>query len=51
MQTNMAERLSILYNGNVGLGSPATQRKTGRFRNIVAGATDSALGINAFAIR
>lgn len=49
--TNMAERLSILYNGNVGLGSPQPREKLDVLGNIVAGATDSALGINAFAIR
>jgi len=49
--TNMAERFSILYNGNVGLGSPQPREKLDVLGNIVAGATDSALGINAFAIR
>ncbi len=49
--TNMAERLSILYNGIVGLGSPQAREKLDVLGNIVAGATDSALGINAFAIR
>ncbi|MGI9580041.1 hypothetical protein ACR1PO_02400 [Chryseobacterium sp. RRHN12] len=48
---NMAERFSILYNGNVGLGSPQPREKLDVLGNIVAGATDSALGINAFAIR
>lgn len=49
--TSMAERFSILYNGNVGLGSPQPREKLDVLGNIVAGATDSALGINAFAIR
>jgi len=49
--TNMAERLSILYNGNVGLGSPQPREKLDVLGNIVAGATDSALGVNAFSIR
>ncbi|MEN5307201.1 hypothetical protein ABE425_06765 [Chryseobacterium cucumeris] len=49
--TNMVERFSILQNGNVGLGSPQPREKLDVLGNIVAGATDSALGINAFAIR
>ena len=49
--TSMVERFSILQNGNVGLGNPQPREKLDILGNIVAGATDSALGINAFAIR
>jgi hypothetical protein len=49
--TNMVERLSILQNGNVGLGKTEPKEKLDVFGNILTGSGDSAIGINAFAIR
>ncbi|WP_228410105.1 hypothetical protein [Chryseobacterium viscerum] len=49
--TSMAERLSILHNGNVGLGRTEPKEKLDVFGNILTGSGDSAIGINAFAIR
>ncbi|MCD9619331.1 hypothetical protein [Chryseobacterium gleum] len=48
---NMAERLSILYNGNVGLGSLQPREKLDVLGNIVAGYSSSTEGVNAFSIR
>jgi hypothetical protein len=49
--TSMTERLSILHNGNVGLGRTEPKEKLDVFGNILTGSGDSVIGINAFAIR
>ncbi|WP_250254463.1 hypothetical protein [Chryseobacterium sp. Marseille-Q3244] len=49
--TNLVERFLILQNGNVGLGNSQPKEKLDVLGNILAGATHSTEGINAFAIR
>ncbi|WP_080779083.1 FtsB/FtsL family cell division protein [Chryseobacterium phocaeense] len=49
--TSLAERLSILRNGNIGIGTTAPKEKLDVSGNILAGGASSTEGINALAIR
>nr|WP_315029418.1 hypothetical protein [uncultured Chryseobacterium sp.] len=49
--TNLVERLSILQDGNIGIGNTNPTQRLDVSGNILAGASSSTEGINAFAIR
>lgn len=49
--TNLVERFIILQTGNVGLGTSQPKERLDIVGNVLAGATHSTEGINAFAIR
>lgn len=48
---SLVERLSILRNGNIGIGTSAPREKLDVSGNVLAGGSNSSEGINAFAIR
>lgn len=48
---SLVERLSILENGNIGMGNTQPREKLDVSGNVLAGSTSSSEGINAFAIR
>lgn len=48
---SMTERLTILQNGNIGIGNSSPNQKLDVRGNILAGDSDATEGINAFAIR
>ncbi|GAE65909.1 hypothetical protein SAMN05421692_3417 [Chryseobacterium indologenes] len=49
--TNLVERLSIIQDGKVGIGTSAPVERLDVSGNIITGASSSTEGINAFAIR
>ncbi|WP_246008632.1 hypothetical protein [Chryseobacterium lactis] len=49
--TNLVERFSILQDGKVGIGTSTPVERLDVSGNIIAGASSSTAGINAFAIR